>query len=653
VKSACDANANDLDGLTHQEGARQLSLAERITFEDQTQELPDVERLYGADTRTRKRRSSLDHYVNQQTKRCSYPKQDVPCMRNSPNQRPHVEPIGIMGSSLQRHTHGQKYEPDKRNILTILEEQQQHQVSSASVLGFKGNESLNTSREGVVTEQDSRSDLVGRMAREINLTGPARTLVKPCDLEEPQEIQNETDGNPTPCPEPPEGRKPYIRIPPVNVEAKLEEQGLSKASSIRQQSWRNPVGTCAPVVPSFECRHSYAKYDNESVPILHSVHIYRQDSISLLNKPTTQLKQDALALLERGVKAKDLGRSSVAKQGPTKIIDDCDLYLREGKVYVGTERGLLLVTHYLHLAGVPDTTPVRFAGLKPLWAKALLAQRHARRIKTTTEDSEMIGKYTACPPVPSGDLGLEIGYVVEVYERHPTNGRAYGRRIDNGKVGWFDYAHTVSLDTPYPTWEDSDSPPRSPMTRCTTPKANVSNHVVGTRPVSLSPMVTRVRATPTSCKVSSPAKVCTALDTSPLPDTRGQQLRSAIEDSKDNANRLLTKIPEPANARSIEMVHGIGPPVPEQDTLKSAGKPSTSIASPTCQHSFVRSKIRSDEYPQQEDEIPNVQSNDVTVPPNTFPNLVVMASESRKIPDQRASYDDTAEDEVDWDDDPL
>jgi hypothetical protein len=334
VKSACDANANDFDGLTHQEGARQLSLAERITFEDQTQELLDVERLYGAATRTRKRRSSVDHYVNQQTKLCSSTKQDVPCMRNSLSQRPHVEPIEITGSSLQKQTHGQKYEPDKRKLLTILEEQQHHQVSSANVLGFKGRESLNTSREGVVTEQDPRSDLVGRMAREINLTGLARTLVKPCGLEEPQETQNETDGNPTPCPEPPEGRKPHIRIPPVSLEAKLEKEGLSKASSIRQQSWRNPVGTFAPVVPSFECRHSYAKYDNESVPILHSVHIYRQDSVSLLNKPTAQLKQDALALLERGVKAKDLGRSSVAKQGPTKIIDDCDLYLREGKVYV-------------------------------------------------------------------------------------------------------------------------------------------------------------------------------------------------------------------------------------------------------------------------------------------------------------------------------
>jgi hypothetical protein len=163
-------------------------------------------------------------------------------------------------------------------------------------------------------------------------------------------------------------------------------------------------------------------------------------------------------------------------------------------------------------------------------------------------------------------------------------------------------------------------------------------------------MVTRARSTPTSCKG---AKVCTALDASPLPDTRGQQLRSAIEDSKDDTRRLLIKISEPANTRSIEVVHGIGPPVPEHDILTSAGNPLSSIASPTCQHSFDRSKIRSDEYAQQEEEIPNVQSNDVTVPPNTLPNLVVMAIESRTTPDQRASYDDTAEDEVDWDDDPL
>jgi hypothetical protein len=227
---------------------------------------------------------------------------------------------------------------------------------------------------------------------------------------------------------------PHSTIPPEKSSNKNNKTGFSKAFSVPQHSWRQPMGTFAPVVPNPECQHTYANYDNEIFLLLQSLHIRRQDSLFLLNNPAIQLKQGALILLERGIKAKDLGRPSVPRKGLTMIIDDCDLYLRKGKIHVATERGLLLTAHHLLPAGVPDTTPVRFNGVRPIWAKASLAQRHAQRIETTTEDSKISEKCSSYPLVSLGDLGVETGYVVEVHERHPTNGRVHGRRLGNTKL---------------------------------------------------------------------------------------------------------------------------------------------------------------------------------------------------------------------------
>ena len=219
--------------------------------------------------------------------------------------------------------------------------------------------------------------------------------------------------------------------------------------------------TFAPTVPNTNMKHTYAAYDDDCVPILESALIQRHSSnASLLNNPSIELKVEAVLLLERGFKAQDLGRAKdVPRKGPAKIIDDCDLYLREGKIYVATERGLLLAADYLKLAGIAETAKVRFNGLRPTWTKAFLAQRHVRRIEETTDDEEP--EEPVCyPPLPPGFIGLKMGYWVEVFGLYEADDQVYGygRNMKTRKVGWFDYAHTADINAEYPKWEGLYTP---------------------------------------------------------------------------------------------------------------------------------------------------------------------------------------------------
>jgi hypothetical protein len=204
---------------------------------------------------------------------------------------------------------------------------------------------------------------------------------------------------------------------------------------------------------------NYVDYGVYSIPIMYSGFIEHYHATELIDEPSDELKatltvnaiqmfgrkmlllrRDAIALSRKNfLTPKDLGRKNVHKTEPTRVIDDCDVYLYEGKIYIGTEHGLLLAADYLKLIGIPDSQPVRFNGYKPAWVKELEAKQHGRRV---------LQQFT--PPaalIKEGVIGLELGSTVRVYDlgifaRDPKtnepNWMAYGVRND-GVEGWFPY----------------------------------------------------------------------------------------------------------------------------------------------------------------------------------------------------------------------
>jgi hypothetical protein len=280
-----------------------------------------------------------------------------------------------------------------------------------------------------------------------------------------------------PSPPPSNDNSPISKRPISDVEAEAVEHARKKQCLIdarlptqnkthnKLQLMNNKLRTfskkfahaAAPVVANPDCVLTYADYDDNSIPILHSALIQRYNSPVLLNNPSVELKAKAHILLESpcGFIAEDLGRPpKISKIGSTKIINDVDLYvMANGKIYVATERGLLLAADYLKLAGIPESTGVRFKGLKPAWIRESVAKRFTKKVCTTTEDPDAPEQENSWPPILEGDLGLIKGAPVQVYEQHPNNGRAFGRRIDNQKLGWFDLKNLTDLNAPCPEWE--------------------------------------------------------------------------------------------------------------------------------------------------------------------------------------------------------
>ncbi|KAF1834753.1 hypothetical protein BDW02DRAFT_497510, partial [Decorospora gaudefroyi] len=174
--------------------------------------------------------------------------------------------------------------------------------------------------------------------------------------------------------------------------------------------------------------------------------ILSEDAVDVFNRKMILLRQDAIHLAGQNIlKSEDLGRKNVRKTEPIRFIDDCDLYLYEGKIHVATERGLLLAADYLKLIGVPDTQPVRFNGYAPSWMKAVKAKREQRRVSKVYEVDEEAKK--------EGYIDLYGGYGVAVYEVgifDKCGGKyfsmAYGERCQDGVRGWFPYSHTCRTD---------------------------------------------------------------------------------------------------------------------------------------------------------------------------------------------------------------
>ncbi|OAK99311.1 hypothetical protein IQ06DRAFT_348915 [Phaeosphaeriaceae sp. SRC1lsM3a] len=215
----------------------------------------------------------------------------------------------------------------------------------------------------------------------------------------------------------------------------------------------------APVVINPDLEHTYKDYDDDSIPILYAAQNRGDRPKHLQNNPSLDLQCCALAVLEssKGFTANDLGRPNVTKKGRTKIIDDLDLYfMQDHKVYVATERGLLLVADYLKLSGVPDTTPVRFNGIKPPYVKASINKRCFRWVSSSTYDPVADENERHRTGIPPGDLGLLFGEMVEIWERDPITGRVFGKCRHGGQTGWFDLENTVATRKELPPIEPWD-----------------------------------------------------------------------------------------------------------------------------------------------------------------------------------------------------
>ncbi|KAL6709347.1 hypothetical protein ACN47E_001754 [Coniothyrium glycines] len=218
--------------------------------------------------------------------------------------------------------------------------------------------------------------------------------------------------------------------------------------------------------------------DDASVSILLSAHIeHRHDPKKLEmharwgedeldERFLIELRQKALRLYRYGITSENLGRKYAPKKGPSRLIDDVDLYFRDDKVHVATERGLLLAADYIKLLGIPDTQPVHFEGTKPAWTRLVEARRCYRRVDEPYIVGEAMEK--------NGLLNLTSGSTVEVFETGvfmimklvgnlylPLGNKserfdpeiqkhyqimAYGTRLEDGRTGWFPSEHTCRVN---------------------------------------------------------------------------------------------------------------------------------------------------------------------------------------------------------------
>lgn len=253
-----------------------------------------------------------------------------------------------------------------------------------------------------------------------------------------------------------------------------------------------PEGSFAPAAPNPGCNFRLLDYDHESVPVLYSTLVKHSNSTKLLNCPPEELVFDALDAIEKGFRpyqqygwpsaTSPLGRKP-SKDNPTKVIDDVDLYLHksDGKLYVATDRGLIIVAQYLTLIGVPDIQPIRFEGRIPPWAKVALEARETRRVVHSfgldekPEDPEAAKE--AVKDIDDGDkdeaeeskfLELKLGSSVVVYKIDQNDEWAYGRSRDSDKKGWFPISYTCPLDWSLDRFQVRM--PDSSICRCRSPK---------------------------------------------------------------------------------------------------------------------------------------------------------------------------------------
>ncbi|KAJ4986189.1 hypothetical protein SVAN01_08342 [Stagonosporopsis vannaccii] len=206
----------------------------------------------------------------------------------------------------------------------------------------------------------------------------------------------------------------------------VEHKTQTVASPVRQVQAQvvRPESFFAPVTPNHECDLKFRDYFHNSVPILYSSMIQHADGSELLTSPSEMLVLDAVTAIEASSMphkkpgwstATELLRRSPTNSHLTRVIKDVDLYLfkseTENQLHVATDRGLLLVTEYLKLIGVPEAQPVRFEGRVPPWAKAALLAREKRRVVHTWGKLKVVQEGTS---LGSHQIALSLENHVEV-----------------------------------------------------------------------------------------------------------------------------------------------------------------------------------------------------------------------------------------------
>ncbi|KAJ4374637.1 hypothetical protein N0V86_007510 [Didymella sp. IMI 355093] len=189
-----------------------------------------------------------------------------------------------------------------------------------------------------------------------------------------------------------------------------------------------PESSFAPVIPNPVCELNFLDYLHDSVPILYSSMITHSPNADFLNSPSGTLIVDALAVIAPSVDplAKRGWPSAIEVPGrkpsatnPFRVVSDVDLYLHKNgsELCVATDRGLIAVTTYLELIGVPKRQPVRFEGCVPSWARMTFRAPEKRRIvwpeKHNAGKTEIVPKYTA---IGTNQLTLTLQAHVDVEE---------------------------------------------------------------------------------------------------------------------------------------------------------------------------------------------------------------------------------------------
>jgi hypothetical protein len=677
-------NVNSLISGPQPKAQPEKRLLDRMTFADQPQPVLPAEET---NPRKRKRHEAdkLD-YAQQKKKHRSDPMSNTslslvePCDEKKENPQSPIdgnEVISSGGAKARDRTHADNEPRDSQDSAIISDRDRENDVDSHRVVtaNYDSVSRAETTSKTATAEAKATKTAPGYQSIQLSaeaqlndsVTSAYDAHAEAAQGSATEKISIPIDGSndiainsSTSIPSPPPSKEssPTAKRPLTDVEAELVEHASKKqcltdarlptpeltdyqhrrVNDKLKRSCKTSRYVAAPVVANPECPHTYAEYDDDSIPILQSASIHRRESPTLLNNPSVELRVQAHILLEngRGFTAEDMGRPNVPKSGRTRAIDSVDLYLKtDGKIYVATERGLLLAAHYLKLAGIGDTTPVRFKGIKPAWFKASVAQRFSRKAETTTDDPDAPERENPFLPLPKGDLGLMIGYVVQVYERHPTNGRAFGRRVDNDKLGWFDWENTTDLYAPYSEWEGLFTPdilmmvPADPSLIATTPKR-----------AALPAAPARTPTQSTKVRVSAPSKTETQKQPAEVSKTsKASTLVQGVTTTtdKDCKTGAIHARQEVKTARSSPKLRAPVSSLPANeankdnedkktrpgDNIKDGNDSETSLEAATVDKPIEPKK---EESPQ---------------------------TEKYTSPGQSALYDRSVEDEVDWDDDEL
>ena len=457
-------------------------------------------------------------------------------------------------------------------------------------------------------------------------------------------------------------------IPTPTLQKKKQQQSPQKPG--REPRAEDAFST-NPVVPNLEFVPTFKEYDNDSVPIMVSEQIHHWDSPDLLNDPSPQLKANVFIILERGINAKDLQRkppkdangNDVKLRGRVKVVADVDLYLHEdGKLYVATAHGLLVVADYLKIAGYPDSQPVRFNGMKPAWVKSVVARADTRRTITYTQEPDWLRAQRNRHPkeimraVPDGDLGLTPDVTVNVYFQDYETGRAFGQRVDlneTGKhyfIGWFDMKNVgdfLPLDS---DWEglytEEDLAGASAVY---VPGAIPGRSALAPRPVPAP--APRVSATTPKSGRTTPAPTRAA--TAPV---RSAPVKTTATKAVTPPATVPTQNSKAATTSPIEKTKS--PPKQAQASPKGVTVPTTD-EQPAKTSEFEEAKApiaqQSEQEAKQDTEKPEAKPEvDAPVQETTNDEIATSPPAPVAAPMQRELYSRRdVEDEVDWDDDDL